>query len=199
MDVAALSLEVGTLKGQIADLTERLLRAHADLDNLRKRNEKDRADTAKYAITKFAQDVITVGDTFQRAIAAVPADSPERDGPLKVFVDGVVLAERDFLNALERHGIRRIDPAGQPFNPHQHHAAAEEQVADVPSGTVTKVYQLGYMIEDRVLRPAMVVVARGGPKPTKSDAPAAAADQPDTPDESATSADGGTADTGSPT
>ncbi|MBN8912193.1 MAG: nucleotide exchange factor GrpE [Rhizobiales bacterium] len=167
-----LAAEVDTLQGQIADLTDRLLRAHAEMDNMRKRAEREREETAKYAISKFARDVVAVADNFERAIQAVPADAAEQDGALKSLVDGVSMTEREFLNVLERNGVKRINPKGEPFNPHFHQAMMEMQNADVAPGTILEVYQCGYLIDDRVLRPAMVVVAKGGPKPGKANAPA---------------------------
>ena len=155
---------VGVLEGRIADLTDRLLRAHAEMDNLRKRTERDKEETAKYAISKFAREVLAVGDNLQRATAAVPPGAADADPALKALVDGVGLTEREFLNVLERNGVKRIDPEGQPFNPHQHQAMIEIDQPDVPPGTIVQVYQPGYILEDRVLRPAMVVVAKGGEK-----------------------------------
>ncbi len=147
-----------------ADLKDKLLRTHAEMENIRKRTEREKAEAHKYAVTKFARDIVTVGDNFQRAIESVPAAAAEQSTTLKSFLEGVVMTERELINALERHGIKRIDPKGQPFNPHHHQAVSEVQDAEVPTGTVTQVFQCGYLIEDRVLRPAMVVVAKGGPK-----------------------------------
>lgn len=163
--------DVATLEARIADLTDRLLRAHAEMDNLRKRTERDKEDMAKYAISKFARDVLSVGDNLQRAAAAVPAGAAEEDPALKALIEGVSLTEREFLNVLERHGVKRLDPAGEPFNPHQHQAMTEVENREVAPGTVVQVYQPGYMLEDRVLRPAMVVVAKGGAKPGKDEKP----------------------------
>jgi molecular chaperone GrpE len=137
------------------------------MDNMRKRAEREKAETAKYAISRFARDVVGVSDNFQRAIAAVPPGAAEQDPALKSLVEGVTMSEREFLNVLERHGLKRIDPAGEVFNPHLHQAVMEQANADLPSGTVVRVVQPGYSLEDRVLRPAMVVVAKGGPKPAK--------------------------------
>lgn len=158
---------VAVLEGRIADLTDRLLRAHADMDNLRKRTERDKEDTSKYAISKFAREVLAVGDNLQRAMAAVPPGAADTDPALKALMDGVAMTEREFLNVLERNGVKRIDPKGETFNPHQHQAMVEIENPQVAPGTVIEVYQPGYVIEDRVLRPAMVVVAKGG-KPTKN-------------------------------
>jgi molecular chaperone GrpE len=180
-EAARLAAEVDTLQGQIADLTDRLLRAHAEMDNIRKRADREREDTAKYAITKFARDVVTVADNFERAIQAVPAGAAEQDDALKSLVEGVSMTEREFVNVLERHGVKRINPKGETFNPHQHQAMMEMQNPDVAPGTILEVFQPGYVIEDRVLRPAMVVVAKGGQKQAKPEGPEAAAGEGDAP------------------
>jgi molecular chaperone GrpE len=134
------------------------------MDNLRKRTERDKEETAKYAITKFAREVLSIGDNLQRAIAAVPAGAADADPALRALIDGVTLTDREFLNILERNGVKRVVPEGQPFNPHQHQAMTEVENHDVAPGTVVQVYQPGYVLEDRVLRPAMVVVAKGAAK-----------------------------------
>jgi len=156
---------IAALRVEAADLKDRLLRAHAEVENIRKRSEREKEETAKYAITKLARDIVGVGDNFQRAIDAVPPDAVERDAALKSFLEGVTLTERELLNVLERYGIRKIIPHNEPFNPHVHQAVMEMQRTDVPAGTVVQVFQAGFVIEDRVLRPAMVAVAKGGPKP----------------------------------
>ena len=170
VDATVLSARIKELESQQADLTDRLLRAHAEMDNLRKRTEREKADTAKYAISKFAHDIVGVTDNFQRAVGAVPAGAV--DGALKSLVEGVIMTERAFLQVLETHGVKRIDPKGEPFDPNRHQAVMEEQNAELPAGTVAKVFQVGYSIDERVLRPAMVVVARGGSKAAKPAEPA---------------------------
>ena len=155
---------IAALQSEISELKDKWLRAHADVDNLRKRVEREKEEIAKYAVTRLARDIITVGDNFQRAIDAVPTDAAQKDPVLKSFLDGVTLTERELLNALERHGIKRQQPMNELFNPHLHQAVMEVPRADVPEGTVVQVFQPGFMIEDRVLRPAMVGVAKGGPK-----------------------------------
>jgi len=164
---ARLAAEVDTLQGQIADLTDRLLRAHAEMENIRKRAEREREETARYAISKFAREVVGVADNFERAIQAVPAGAADQDSALQSLVEGVSMTEREFVNVLERNGVRRVNPKGEPFNPHLHQAMMEMQNPDVAAGTILEVFQPGYVIEDRVLRPAMVVVAKGGPKASK--------------------------------
>ncbi|MEQ1615588.1 MAG: nucleotide exchange factor GrpE [Hyphomicrobiaceae bacterium] len=163
----AAELAMTKLEAQVKDLTDRLLRAHAEMDNIRKRTERDKADTIKYAISKFAGDIVTVGDNFQRAISAVPAGAAEADSALKSLVEGVTLTEREFLGVLERHGVKRLDPKGQAFDPNFHQAVMEQDNRDVPAGTILQVFQVGYQIEDRILRPAMVIVSKGGFKPMK--------------------------------
>jgi molecular chaperone GrpE len=138
------------------------------MDNFRKRADRDRDETAKYAITRFARDVLAIGDNLQRATASVPAEATDEHASLKALLEGVSMTEREFQNVIERHGIRRIEPQGQPFNPHQHQAMMEVQNPDVAAGTVMQVFQPGYVIEGRVLRPAMVVVAKGGAKPGRA-------------------------------
>jgi len=157
---------IAALKSEIADLKDRLLRTHAEMDNIRKRSEREKADTLKYAVSRFAQDMLTVGDNVQRAIAAVPPQAAEQDPALRSFLDGVTMTERELVNIFERHGIKRMNPQGEAFNPHHHQAVMEMPNPDVANGTVIQVLQAGYMIEDRVLRPAMVVVAKGGAKVT---------------------------------
>lgn len=184
-DAAQLEAIVKALQDEISTQTDTNLRMRAEMENLRKRFEREKADTAKYAITKFAQDVVNVGDNFQRAITAVPPGAAEKDPTLQSFLDGVLLAEREFINVLERHGVVRLDPKGEPFNPKIHNAVMEQENRDVPAGTVLQVFQAGYMIEDRCLKPALVVVSRGGAKPGKPAGDATrdrlrSADEPDT-------------------
>jgi molecular chaperone GrpE len=156
---------VAALKVEVEGLKDRWLRAHAEVENIRKRAEREREEAAKYAITKLAKDIVGVGDNFQRCIDAVPAGAAEQDPTLKSFLEGVTMTERELLNTLERHGIKRVQPMNEPFNPHLHQAVMQVPRTDVPSGTIVEVYQAGYTIEERVLRPAMVGVAQGGPKP----------------------------------
>ena len=167
--ISALQTDLETKAAALAEKHDQFVRALAETENVRRRLEKEKEETAKYAITKFAKDILTVGDNFQRAISAVPKDAIDTDPALKSLVDGVSLAERDFRAALERHGVKAIEPAGQPFNPHHHQAVMEQENADLPSGTVLQVFQAGYLIDDRCLRPAMVVVSRGGAKAPKLD------------------------------
>jgi molecular chaperone GrpE len=161
---ASLQEVVAALKAEVEGLKDKWLRAHAEMDNIRKRAEREREEAAKYAITKLAKDIVNVGDNFQRCIDAVPPGAAEKDQTLKGFLEGVTMTERELLNVLDRHGIKRLQPMNEPFNPHLHQAVTQVPRTDVPNGTVVEVYQAGYTIEERVLRPAMVGVAQGGPK-----------------------------------
>lgn len=157
---------VAALQAEVEGLKDKWLRAQAEMENTRRRAEREREEAAKYAITKFAKDIVDVGDNFQRCIDAVPPGAAERDSNLKSFLEGVMMTERELLNVLERHGIKRLQPMNEPFNPHLHEAVRQVPRTDVPNGTIVEVYQAGYTIEERVLRPAMVGVAMGGPKPS---------------------------------
>ncbi len=162
---AQLKAIIQVLQAELDAAKNQGLRLLADMDNLRKRMEREKEETAKYAIGKFAADVVNVADNFERATNAVPEGAADADGAFKSLVDGVTMTEREFQNVLERHGVHRLDPGGEAFNPHKHQAVMEMQNPDVVPGTIVQVFQPGYMIGDRVLRPAMVVVAKGGVRP----------------------------------
>jgi molecular chaperone GrpE len=164
---AQLGVDLEGLLRENAEMRDRLLRTMADMENLRRRTEREKADTARYAISNFARDVLTVGDNLKRTIEHVPAEAAAQDPALKSFLDGVEITERELLNVLERHGVTRIDPLGQRFDPNCHQAMYEVQNPEVPEGTVVDVMQAGYKIGDRCLRPALVAVAKGGAKPSK--------------------------------
>lgn len=157
------------LREENAELKDRLLRAAAEMENLRRRTERDKTDTAKFAISNFARDVLTIADNIARAIEHVPEEAAEADEALKSFLEGMQVTERELLNVMERHGITRVDPKGERFDPNKHQAMFEVKNSDVSEGTIVEVVQQGYSIADRVLRPALVGVAKGGPKPTKSE------------------------------
>ena len=158
------------LLAENAELRDRLLRSMADMENLRGRTEREKADIARYAISNFARDVLTVGDNLKRTMDHVPPEAAASDPALKSFLEGVELTERELLNMLERHGVTRIEPLGARFDPNGHQAMYEVQDSGVPEGTVVEVIQAGYMIGDRCLRPALVAVAKGGEKPVKPQA-----------------------------
>jgi molecular chaperone GrpE len=156
--------ELEALIAENADMRDRLLRTMADMENLRRRTEREKTDTSRYAISNFARDVLTVGDNLRRTIEHVPTEAASQDPALKNFLDGVELTERELLNVLERYGVVRIEPLGARFDPNCHQAMYEVQNPDVPEGTVVDVMQAGYVIGDRCLRPALVAIAKGGAK-----------------------------------
>lgn len=159
------------LRAENADLKDRFLRLAADMDNLRRRTERDVKDAKTYAVTGFARDMLAVSDNLRRAIEAIPAEARAAgDAGFMALVEGVEMTERAMLSSLERHGVKKIDPVGEKFDPNFHQAMFEIPNAEVPSNTVVQVVQSGYTIGDRVLRPAMVGVAKGGPKPATNDA-----------------------------
>jgi molecular chaperone GrpE len=155
------------------ELKDRALRAAAEMENLRRRTARDVQDARAYAIANFARDMLSVSDNLRRALDAIPAEAKESDAVgFKALVEGVEITERAMQAALERHGVKKLDPQGEKFDPNFHQAMFEVPNTEVPSGTVVEVVQTGYSIGDRVLRPAMVGVSKGGPKQPASEAPA---------------------------
>lgn len=152
---------IAELEAETAKLKDQALRAMAETENIRRRSEREREDTAKYAISGFAKSLLDAADNLRRAIDAVPAEAVEADAALKTLVDGVAATERQLLAAFERHGVTRIEPVGEAFDPNFHQAMFELPGTGKPSGTVVQVVQPGYVLQGRLLRPAMVGVARG--------------------------------------
>src|SRR5215831_1745460 len=142
---------------EAAEYKDRWLRALAEMENLRRRTERDVADARLYAISQFARDVVAVADNMQRALAALDSELREKaDAGVKALLDGVELTERELIKALEKHGVQKLDPQGQKFDPNLHQAMFEIADETVPAGTVVQVVQPGYTIGERVLRPALV-------------------------------------------
>jgi len=155
--------KVGTAapEAEVADLKDRLTRTLAEMENLRKRTAREVADSRQYAVTSFARDMLTVADNLKRAIAAVPAELRSGDNKaVTAFIEGVEVTERGLEQTLTKFGVKPIDAKGEKFNPEFHQAVYEVETADVPPGSVADVMQVGYVIGDRVLRPAMVGVAK---------------------------------------
>jgi molecular chaperone GrpE len=160
--------ELAALKAEAAELKDRLLRALADAENTRRRAERDRLEASQYAITRFARDMLTIADNFGRALAACPPALIEAADPqLKAVIDGVEATERQLLNTLESYGVKQIDTTDGKFDPNLHQAIAEVPGEGKPPGSIVNVVQTGFKIGDRLLRPAMVTVARkdGGARP----------------------------------
>jgi molecular chaperone GrpE len=168
------SPESAALAQEAADTKDRLLRALAEMENLRRRTEREVADARTYGVTGLARDLIGVADDLRRALDAAEESAAIIDGPAKTLCEGVELIERQLLKVLEKHGVRMFDPQGARFDPNVHQALFEVPDADIAAGSVVQVIQPGFMIGDRVLRPAMVGVSKGGPKtaPAESGTPA---------------------------
>ncbi len=150
---------------EAAELKDKLLRTLAEMENLRRRTEREVADARVYGIASFARDVLTVADNMERALQALDNELREKaDLLIKGLLDGVELTERELLKALEKNGIRKIEPKGEKFDPNFHQAMYEAPDASVPVGHVVQVVQPGYTIGERVLRPALVGVSKGAPK-----------------------------------
>ena len=153
------------LAKEAADARDRMLRTLAEMENLRKRTAREVSDARTYGISGFARDVLDIADNLQRALDAVPEEARAAADPgLKALIEGVELTERSLHNALEKNGVRKFDPAGEKFDPNVHQAMYEVPDPSVPAGTIAQVVQAGYMIGERVLRPALVGVAKGGTK-----------------------------------
>lgn len=148
------------LATEVDKLKDQLLRTVAELENYRKRAEREREETAKYAITAFGRDLLTVADNLRRAIESIPEDHDHPEKLLKTLLEGVEITEKEILFAFKKHGIEKIDPLGKPFDHHFHQAMFEVEATDQPAGTIVHVLQPGYQLKDRLLRPAMVGVAK---------------------------------------
>lgn len=174
----AVDADLARLEAEKADLTERLVRLAADMDNLRKRSERDVSDARRYAVQRFAGDMLQVRDNLQRALEAVPEEAGS-EGALGALVEGVEMTAREMDRQLEKHGVTRVGTPGERFDPNRHQAMFEVEDASVPAGTIVQVVQDGYMIGDRVLRAALVGVAKGGPRQAPAESAAAEQDGAD--------------------
>ena len=153
------------LQKENADLKDRALRTLAEMENLRRRTEREVTDAKTYGVTSFARDMLTFADNLRRAIDAVPAEAREDADPsVRSFIEGIELTERDFLSRLGRFGLKKMEPMGKKFDPNQHEVLFEVPDDSVASGTIMQVIEPGYTIGERVLRAAKVGVSRGGPK-----------------------------------
>jgi molecular chaperone GrpE len=179
-DAAAASMQAGeerdgfavveALNAENAALKDRVLRTLAEMENLRRRTEREVSDAKTYGVSAFARDMLGVVDNLSRALESLPENARAgADDVLKSLIDGVELTARDLHAALARHGVKKLEPQGEKFDPNFHQAIFETPDETVPSGTVTKVVQSGWTIGDRVLRPAMVGVSKGGPKAAKAE------------------------------
>jgi len=164
---------VESLRLENAELKDKLLRTLAEMENLRRRTEREVADAKAYGVTSIARDMLIVADNLRRALASVAESQREQaDNPCKALADGIEVTQRDFLSRLEKYGVRKIDSLGAKFDPNLHEALFEVPSETAPNGTVVEVIEEGYAIGDRVLRPAKVGVSRGSPKAANENAPA---------------------------
>lgn len=150
------------LESQMADLRDQALRAMAEAENVRKRMQREMEDSTKFAVTKFARDMLSVADNLSRALQALPADRDSLDPAVKSVIEGIEATERELQAIFERNGIKKIEPVGQPFNPEYHQAVMEVPTNEHPPGTVALMMMPGYLLKERLLRPAMVGVAKAG-------------------------------------
>jgi molecular chaperone GrpE len=170
---AKIAALVEALSKESADYKDKLLRTLADMENLRRRTEREVADARTYGVSNFARDIVAVADNMARALGALDAELREKaDAGVKALLDGVELTERELLKVLEKHGVKKFEPLHEKFDPNLHQAMFELPDPSRPAGTVAQVIQPGYMIGERVLRPALVAVAKGGPKPAPAEPPA---------------------------
>jgi molecular chaperone GrpE len=168
---------VETLSKEAADYKDRLLRTLAEMDNVRKRADREIADSRVYGISNFARDILAVADNMDRALGALDKELREKaDAGTKALLDGVELTERELHKVLEKHGVKKFEPMGEKFDPNLHQAMYEVPDPSRPAGTVAQVVQPGYMIGERILRPALVGVAKGGAK-LAAEPPAPAAER----------------------
>ena len=157
---------VEALQAEVAALKDRVLRTMAEMENLRRRTEREVADAKSYGVTSFAREMVSAIDNLQRAVASVPAEAKAEASPaMQSFIQGIELTERDLLSRMARFKVQPVETVGSRFDPNRHEALFEMPDETVPSGTVVQQVETGYVIGDRVLRPAKVGVSRGGPKP----------------------------------
>ena len=151
------------LEAEVAELRDQLLRALAETENQRRRSQREREEAVRYAAAPMLRELLPVADNLQRALESVPPEAAERDDTLKTLLEGVQLTQRELQAVFERHGIVRLNPMGERLNPHHHEAMFEVPDPNRPSGTIVQVVEPGYLLHDRLLRPARVGVAKGGP------------------------------------
>jgi len=164
---------------EAAEYRDKVLRTLAEMENLRRRTEREVADARIYGVSGFARDVLTVADNMHRALETIGPELREQADPkLKALIEGVELTERELLKSLEKNGVRKFSPQGEKFDPNVHQAMYEVPESDVPPGHVAQVIQAGYMLGERVLRPALVGVVKAAPKAPPQ--PAGATPQTDT-------------------
>jgi len=160
---------LAAIEAEAADLKDKLLRALAEAENVRRRAERDRVDASKYAAANFAREMLKAADNMRRALESVSDEARRENEALENLFVGLEITEREMLNAFERTGVRPIEALGQRFDHNLHEAMFELEDPDHPAGTVVQVLETGYMLHDRLLRPSKVGVGKGGPKAETTD------------------------------
>lgn len=155
---------IAALEAEVERLKTEYLRALADVQNNKRIAQKQIEDNSRYAVSNFARDLLAVADNLGRALLAAPVEARQSNEGLSTLATGVEMTEKELLSALSRHGVSRVESLNRPFDPHHHQAMQEIERTDVPTGTVVQVYQDAWVLHDRLLRPAMVIVSKGGPK-----------------------------------
>jgi molecular chaperone GrpE len=164
-DAAVPEDQSAALSREVADLKDRLLRTLAEMENLRRRTEREVGDARLYGVSNFARDILGVADNMRRAIETLGPEGRQNVDPgVKALIEGVELTERELLKVLEKNGVKKLEPQGEKFDPNLHQAMYEVPDPSLPAGQVVQVVQDGYTIGDRILRPALVAVAKGGAK-----------------------------------
>lgn len=162
-DAVSADAQIEKLEAEITDLRDRSLRALADAENTRRRAQREVSDARKYGASGIVQDLLNVSDNLRRALESVPPEARDRDEQVKNLIIGVEMVEKDLLTAFEKHGIKKIEPLNEPFNHEFHQAMYEVENSDQAPGTIVELLQPGYVMHERLLRPAMVAVAKGKP------------------------------------
>ncbi len=165
LDIPSKGTDLQQLQAEKAELQDKLLRALAEAQNVRRRAQQDVERERKFGIERFAKDILSVADNLGRALSALPGEADAIDPALRNVIIGVQATERELQSVLERHGVTRIESLGKPFNAEFHQAMMEVEDPTVPSGTVVQELVPGYLIAGRLLRAAMVAVSKGGPAP----------------------------------
>ncbi|PLW76213.1 nucleotide exchange factor GrpE [Cohaesibacter celericrescens] len=161
----AAELRIAELEKEASDMKDQLLRTIAEMENLRRRTQKEVQDAKQFSVASFARDMLGVADNLRRGLEVITDEQrAQADGALKALLEGTDLTEREMLKTLEKHGVKKLNPEGEKFDPNYHQAMFEVPNPDVPNNTVVQVIQAGYVIGTRMLRPAMVGVSKGGPK-----------------------------------
>ena len=171
--------ELEKARAEAASLKDQLLRALAETENTRRRVQREREDSARYAVAPLAKEILPVADNLARALAAVPKEALVQDEALRNLVEGIAATERQLQAALERNNIKLVDPMGEKFDSHRHQAMFEVPGPGKPGGTVVQVLQPGYVLHDRLLRPALVGVAKGDPSAANDSESAGGRSAPD--------------------